>query len=57
MRLVAAHRSRPKVGALESMGIQREGVETALGLEEGLALLGIEVTGEHNAAAKREAAQ
>lgn len=39
------------------MGIYREGVETALGLAEGLALLGIEVTGEHNAAAKREAAQ
>ncbi|WP_140798060.1 hypothetical protein [Myxococcus xanthus] len=39
------------------MGIQLEGVETALGLEEGLALLGIEVTGARSAAAEREAAQ
>ena len=30
---------------LQSMGIQFEGVETALGLEEGLALLGLQVVG------------
>ncbi|MFP2911883.1 STAS domain-containing protein [Pyxidicoccus sp. 3LFB2] len=39
---------------LQSMGIQLEGVETALGLEEGLVLLGVKVVGGRNAAAERE---
>jgi rsbT antagonist protein RsbS len=42
---------------LQSMGIQLEGVETALGLEAGLALLGIRAVGAKTAAAEREAAQ
>lgn len=41
---------------LQSMGIQLEGVETALGLEEGLALLGVQVVGAHNSESEREAA-
>ncbi|WP_164017173.1 STAS domain-containing protein [Pyxidicoccus trucidator] len=40
---------------LQSMGIQLEGVETALGLEEGLLLLGVQVLGGRNASAEREA--
>jgi rsbT antagonist protein RsbS len=40
---------------LQSMGIQLEGVETALGLEEGLLLLGVKVLGARGAAAEREA--
>ena len=40
---------------LQSMGIQLEGVETALGLEEGLVLLGVQVVGGRSAAAEREA--
>ncbi|MBU8895629.1 STAS domain-containing protein [Corallococcus sp. H22C18031201] len=42
---------------LQSMGIQLEGVETALGLEEGLAMLGVQVTGARTAEAERAAAQ
>lgn len=42
---------------LQSMGIQLEGVETALGLEEGLSLLGVEVVGGQSADAEREATQ
>ncbi|NMO16293.1 STAS domain-containing protein [Pyxidicoccus fallax] len=42
---------------LQSMGIQMEGVETTLGLEEGLALLGVKVVGGRTAASEREAAQ
>ncbi len=40
---------------LQSMGIQLEGVETALGLEEGLSLLGVKVLGGSSASAEREA--
>ena len=42
---------------LQSMGIQLEGVETALGLEEGLTLLGVQVVGGRTADSEREAAQ
>jgi rsbT antagonist protein RsbS len=41
---------------LQSMGIQLEGVETALGLEEGLALLGVQVVGGRSTSSEREAA-
>ncbi|AGC44474.1 anti-anti sigma factor protein [Myxococcus stipitatus DSM 14675] len=42
---------------LQSMGIQLDGVETALGLEEGLSLLGITAVGARTAESEREAAQ
>ncbi|ADO69750.1 STAS domain-containing protein [Stigmatella aurantiaca] len=42
---------------LQSMGIQLEGVETALGLEEGLDLLGIQVVGASGMNSEREAIQ
>ncbi|MFY2561545.1 STAS domain-containing protein [Corallococcus terminator] len=42
---------------LQSMGIQLDGVETALGLEQGLALLGVQVVGARTAASEREEAQ
>ncbi|AKQ67363.1 RsbS, negative regulator of sigma-B [Myxococcus hansupus] len=42
---------------LQSMGIELDGVETALGLEEGLSLLGIQVMGALTAEAERESAQ
>jgi rsbT antagonist protein RsbS len=42
---------------LQSMGIQLTDVETALGLEEGLSMLGVEVVGARNTEAEREAAQ
>ncbi|NTX03942.1 STAS domain-containing protein [Myxococcus sp. CA051A] len=42
---------------LQSMGIQLDGVETALGLEEGLSLLGVRAVGARTAESEREEAQ
>ncbi|MFY1827819.1 STAS domain-containing protein [Myxococcus fulvus] len=42
---------------LQSMGIQLDGVETALGLEEGLALLGVRAVGARTEESEREEAQ
>lgn len=42
---------------LQSMGIQLDNVETALGLEEGLSLLGVRVVGARTAESEREEAR
>ncbi|MCP3060868.1 STAS domain-containing protein [Myxococcus sp. K38C18041901] len=42
---------------LQSMGIQLDGVETALGLEEGLLLLGVRAVGARTEESEREEAQ
>jgi rsbT antagonist protein RsbS len=61
-RLMGTHTVLSGMGAdvaltLQSMGIQLEGVETALGLEEGLHLLGVRLEGSATQNPEREASQ
>ncbi|SEK23461.1 rsbT antagonist protein RsbS [Stigmatella aurantiaca] len=61
-RLMGTHTVLSGMGAdvaltLQSMGIQLEGVETALGLEEGLSLLGVQIAGPAAHNPEREAIQ